>query len=63
MGQEIELDVVAIRCDWNKYDDWDELAGDYSDYFKDNDIKTIDDLRDYTEVIEVSDGSLLIGAF
>ena len=28
-GQEMELDAVAIRCDWNEYDTLAAWAGDY----------------------------------
>lgn len=29
MDEEIELDVIAICCDWVEYENWDELIQDY----------------------------------
>ena len=55
-GEEIELDVIAICCDFSEYEDIDELKKEY------NDIIDIDDLRDHTTVIEF-DGGIIIQAF
>lgn len=55
-GEEIELDVIAICCDFSEYADLEEIQGEY------NDIEDMDDLRDHTTVIEF-DGGIIIQAF
>ncbi len=44
----IELDVVAICCDWTEYKDIKEVQENYTD------IESLEDLREHTEVIEVT---------
>ena len=46
-GQETELDVVAIRCEWTEYANFDEALEEY------NDIRTGAELRDHTIVIDI----------
>ena len=53
-GQEIELDIVAIRCEWSEYENIEAVLKDYED------IKSLDDLRDNTSVIEVPNSDRLI---
>jgi len=53
---EIELDVVALCCDFTEYKSFDELKGDYSS------IESLDELRDNTMVIEF-DGGIIIQHF
>ena len=48
IGEDFEMDVVAIRCEWSEYhvqDLWDE----YSNIFEDNDI----DSDDYNKQLEI----------
>ena len=52
-GEETELDVVAIRCEWTEYENIEEVSKDY-------DIDNLDDLRDNTSVIEVPNSDRLI---
>ena len=52
-GEETELDVVAIRCEWTEYENIEEVSKDY-------DIDNLDDLRDNTSVIEVPKSDKLI---
>jgi hypothetical protein len=52
-GEETELDVVAIRCEWTEYENIEEVSKDY-------DIDNLDDLRDNTSVIEVPNSDKLI---
>ena len=52
-GEETELDVVAIRCEWTEYENIEEVSKDY-------DIDNLDDLRDNTSVIEVPNSNRLI---
>mgnify|MGYP003659544009 FL=1 len=46
-GEETELDVVAIRCEWTEYANFDEALEEY------NDIRTGAELRDHTIVIDI----------
>ena len=48
-GQEINLDVIALCCEYSEYKD---LADFQADYDKD-DFPDLDALRDHTEVIEI----------
>lgn len=73
MGEEIEIDPVAIACDWTEYADKKELLDAYG-YRIDADDDTngldeedklealLDDLRDNTTIIEFS-GGYLVQAF
>ena len=57
---EIEFDPIAFCCEYNEYDNLKECLKAY-DNLK---IETIDDLRDYTTVIEVEGSdSIIIQAF
>ena len=47
IGEETELDVVAIRCEWTEYANFDEALEEY------NDIRTGAELRDHTIVIDI----------
>lgn len=47
-GEQIELDVVAIACDFAEYECFDCLNEAYDDKFG-----SVEDLEDYTTVIEV----------
>jgi len=53
-GEEMELDVIAICCDWTEYDDLEELQADYSD------IETMEDIEDNTQVIQCDNGHIII---
>ena len=52
-GEEIELDVIAICCDWGEYEDEKELLEEYE-------AKDIEELKDETTVIELDNGGYLI---
>lgn len=56
-GKEIELDVVAIACDWTEYENLEEIKENYSC------IETLEDLYSYTSVIEVDNGDIIIMDF
>jgi len=45
---EIELDIVAIDCEYTEYENFEELQDVYDD------IENMDDLRDNTIVIEIA---------
>ena len=46
-GEEIELDVVAICCEYNE-DDWSDIADNYSIEYE-NDTDGLDAVRKYLE--------------
>jgi len=58
-GQQIELDVIAICCDFVEYEDLEEFHNEYSK----EEYPDIETLMDYTQVIENNDGSFIIQAF
>ena len=53
-GEEMEFDRVAIRCDFSEYENLKEVLREYDS------IKSLNDLRDNTVVIEVPDTNRLI---
>ena len=55
-GEEIELDVVGICCQYVQYEHLDEFHNIYDK----EDYPTLERLRDYTEVIEVDEDSFII---
>ena len=56
-GEEIELDVVSLCCDYSEYANLAELQEDYAD------IVTMDDLTDQTTVIMVDGERFIIQQF
>jgi hypothetical protein len=57
-GEQIELDVIAICCDWTEYDSIEQFNHDRGgDYYE-----TIEDIERETTVIEF-DGGFLVEAF
>lgn len=56
-GGEIELDVVALCCEYTEY----ENLAEFHDSFDKNEYPDLDTLRDYTQVIELenSDGFII----
>ena len=62
-GEQIELDVIAICCDFNEYEDLAEFQEDYGD-----DYQTMEDIEYQTVVIKSDttnpkDTSFIIQAF
>ena len=55
-GEEIELDVIAICCEYTEYENLQEIMDVYDQ------IESLEDLRDYTQVIEF-DGGIIIQDF
>ena len=49
----IELDVIAFCCEYSEYEDLEEIQSNY------NDIESLEDMRDRTQVIEF-DGGIII---
>ena len=54
---EIELDVIALCCDYSEYANLKELQENYTD------IESMDDLNDHTIVIMVDDKRFIIQQF
>ena len=52
--QEIEFDPIAFRCDFDEYENLKKVQDNYKD------IKSLDDLRDHTTVIEIPNTERLI---
>ena len=48
IGEEIELDVIAICCDFSEYDSFQDIKAEH-------DVETLDDLEGHTTVIYVDD--------
>ena len=46
-GEEIEFDPVALCCEYTEYENLEEVKNSYPD------IKTMEDLKDKTQVIEI----------
>ena len=58
-GEEVELDVVAICCEYMEYENIEEFHNIYDK----EDYPNLDKLRDYTQVIEVGEDSFIIAEF
>jgi hypothetical protein len=54
MGEEIEFDPIALCCEYSEYDSFEELKDDYDN------IESIDDLYDWTTVINIPDSNGII---
>ena len=61
LGDEMELDVIAICCDFSEYNSLQECADEYG--IEGNDEEIFDKLRDNTQVIEVEGGGIIIQAY
>lgn len=57
-GEELELDIVGLCCDFTEYEDIEEFKNDYPDY------ETMDDIVNATTVILIGDtGRFIIQDF
>ena len=56
IGEEIELDPIAICCDWSEYDCFCYAKKDYG-------IDNRESLEDHTTVIELASGRVLVQCF
>tara|TARA_R110002033_G_scaffold152777_1_gene189348 strand:+ start:302 stop:598 length:297 start_codon:yes stop_codon:yes gene_type:complete len=57
-GDQMELDVIAICCEYAEYDSLAEFQEDYS-----SEYESIDDIERETEVIRIDDDSFIIVKF
>lgn len=64
-GENMELDVVALRCDYNEYANLEEFNVDYFGKGREDEFYAdIDGLREDTTVIEVGNtGRIIVGSF
>ena len=61
IGTPIELDVIAICCEYSEHENFEELKEYYS---CSHDFEDVESLRDYTTVIEIENtGRLIIQNF
>jgi hypothetical protein len=58
-GDEIELDVIAICCEFTEYSNFEEFKENYSDYVERHNIENLEDLENHTYVIRVDDGFII----
>ena len=58
MGEEIELDVIALCCEYTEYDSLAEFRNDYGE-----DYNTMEDIEYKTQVIMIDDDSFIIQQF
>ena len=47
-GEEMELDIVALCCEFTEYEDFEEIKENYLSYFEENNIETVEDLEEHT---------------
>jgi len=57
-GEQIELDVIGICCEYNEYESLEEFQEDYSE-----DYQSIEEIEHATQVIMIDDDSFIIQAF
>ena len=57
-GEEFELDVIGICCEYSEYDNLKEFQAEYSEEYK-----TIEDIEEQTTVIPVDGESFIIQQF
>ena len=56
-GQDIELDVIALCCEYTEYENLEELQESYTD------IESMEDLQDNTTVIMIDSECFIIQDF
>ena len=57
-GDQIELDVIALCCDYTEYEDLEAFQEDYGE-----DYQSIENIGQATTVIMIDDTSFIIQAF
>lgn len=58
IGEDIELDVIGICCDYTEYESLEEFKEQYND-----DYDSIEDIEDETSVIRLDSGGLIVQNF
>jgi len=57
-GEELELDVIGLCCDYTEYNSLGDFQVDYGDQYA-----TMDDIQDKTTVIEIGNGGFIVAGF
>lgn len=57
-GEEVELDVIALCCEYTEYENLKEFQDAYSEEWK-----TLEDIEDSTQVIRIDNGRFIIQDF
>ena len=57
MGENIEWDTVAIRCEWTTYNNIEEVIANYSD------LESLEQLEEHTTVLIADDNTLVVMDF
>lgn len=52
-GLELELDVIALCCDYTEYSDIDEFLKEYGNLFAEDEEPTLEKIGEHTTVIEI----------
>jgi len=64
LSPDMELDPIAVCCDFSEYKDLEELKQDYAyDEDLEEDDEILDYYRDQTLVLELGNGGLVIQAY
>ena len=58
VDENMELDVIAICCEFTEYENFAEFQADYGDEYE-----SIDNIEDVTLVIRIDDESFIIQGF
>ncbi len=58
IGEDIQLDVIALCCEWSEYDSIEKACDQY-----DNEIQTADDLNDHTLLLFLDNGGVMVRDF
>lgn len=58
IGEDIELDVIGICCDYTEYESLEEFKEQYND-----DYDSIEDIEDETTVIRLDNGGFIVQNF
>lgn len=62
-GERIELDVIALCCDYTEYSDWDEFTSNYTKYEGMTFDEGIEKLQEETQVIMLEQEGFIIQDF
>lgn len=57
-GLEMELDVIALCCEFTEYENIEEFNNNYG-----KECETLDEVAEYTQVININDESFIIQDF
>ena len=58
IGEEIELDVIALCCDYTEWEDLEEFQAEHSKNFT-----SLEDIEEETQVIRITDGKFITQNF